>query len=73
MIAPDGKVPAPVITLDRELCVDCGLCTGVCAPRALAMDRTDWQLTLDLSACTGCVACIRACPVGAIVGHWHVA
>jgi formate hydrogenlyase subunit 6/NADH:ubiquinone oxidoreductase subunit I len=70
---PDLGIVWPAVTLNRQLCVDCGLCTGVCAPRALAMNPADWRLTLDKSACTNCGACAPACPVGAIGGPDHVA
>ncbi|GAB1432112.1 NIL domain-containing protein [Spirochaetota bacterium] len=49
---------------EEKLCVDCGACTGVCFPAALAMDKTDWKLVMDLDRCTACGLCVKACPFG---------
>jgi len=53
------------IIVDRERCVDCGSCTGVCRPGALAMG-SDWKLAFDQEKCVFCQLCINACPVRAI-------
>ena len=44
-----------MIQVDRDVCVLCGLCTGVCPPNALELtpDRL-----LVLSHCSGCGWCV---------------
>jgi ferredoxin len=46
------------IIIDENLCVDCGLCTGVCPTTALSLD--------PISLCIVCEQCISVCPVEAI-------
>ena len=53
------------ITIDRDLCVDCGLCTGVCPTQALVLD-SDFRLDFRQSRCIVCEQCIPTCPVAAI-------
>jgi L-aspartate semialdehyde sulfurtransferase ferredoxin len=54
-----------VITIDDDVCVLCGLCTGVCPPDA--MELTAQRLVVH-SNCTDCGWCVAYCPVGAISG-----
>lgn len=54
------------IEIDREKCVECGICTGACAVRALSIDREDWSLIYTEQKCVGCNRCIAACPTRAI-------
>jgi formate hydrogenlyase subunit 6/NADH:ubiquinone oxidoreductase subunit I len=53
------------IVIDEEICVDCGLCTGVCPTEALVLDG-DFRLAFRRSRCVVCEQCIPACPVQAI-------
>lgn len=53
------------IRLDREQCVDCGLCTAVCRPNALTLGK-DGTLEFDKGKCVYCEACVIACPRRAI-------
>ena len=52
--------------IDDPVCVDCGLCTGVCPTEALTLDPKSFQLTFTRSRCVVCEQCITACPVNAI-------
>ncbi len=54
------------ICLDEDRCVDCGLCTAVCKPGALTLDRECGTLALDKDKCVYCEACVIACPRRAI-------
>ena len=54
-----------MITIDPEVCVLCGLCTGVCPPNALELEPDRLRV---LDHCTDCGWCVPYCPVGAISG-----
>ncbi|WP_026332536.1 4Fe-4S dicluster domain-containing protein [Deinococcus apachensis] len=66
--APDAGVhwPAPLVD---DSCIDCPVCSNVCPTQAITRDlkpEGGAELLLDLSACTGCMACLHSCPPGAI-------
>ncbi|WP_035986674.1 NIL domain-containing protein [Leptolyngbya sp. KIOST-1] len=54
------------IVVDEDLCVHCGLCTGVCPTRALSLDGETYRLTFARSRCIVCEQCVPTCPVQAI-------
>jgi len=54
------------IVVDEEVCVDCGLCTGVCPTEALSLERPSFKLQFVRSRCIVCEQCIPTCPVRAI-------
>ncbi|MFZ4676880.1 MAG: NIL domain-containing protein [Nodosilinea sp.] len=54
------------IVVDDDLCVHCGLCTGVCPTRALTLDAQTYRLTFARSRCIVCEQCVPTCPVQAI-------
>lgn len=54
------------IQIDPLLCVDCGLCTGVCPTEALRIRAPLWKLDFQRQRCVLCEQCLPACPVGAI-------
>ncbi|WP_017299611.1 NIL domain-containing protein [Nodosilinea nodulosa] len=54
------------IVVDEDLCVHCGLCTGVCPTRALTLDSDTYRLTFSRSRCIVCEQCVPTCPVQAI-------
>ncbi|PZO41845.1 MAG: ferredoxin [Leptolyngbya sp.] len=54
------------IVVDEDLCVHCGLCTGVCPTRALTLDGETYRLTFSRSRCIVCEQCLPTCPVQAI-------
>ena len=57
---------AEAIQIDPDLCVDCGLCTGVCPTEALRISAPDWKLEFSRNRCVMCEQCVPTCPVGAI-------
>ncbi|GGO39522.1 4Fe-4S binding protein [Deinococcus humi] len=66
--APQAPVhwPAPVVD---DTCIDCPVCHNVCPTDAIDREIGDdgsVSLLLNLSACTGCMACLRSCPPQAI-------
>jgi len=54
------------ILIDEDVCVHCGLCTGVCPTEALTLDPKSFKLTFTRSRCIVCEQCIPTCPVQAI-------
>lgn len=54
------------ILIDEEVCVHCGLCTGVCPTEALSLHSESFQLVFTRSRCIVCEQCIPTCPVQAI-------
>lgn len=54
------------ISIDEDICVHCGLCTGVCPTEALTLDPQTAMLVFTRSRCVVCEQCIPTCPVNAI-------
>ncbi len=54
------------ISKDEERCVHCGLCTSVCAPQALDIDRETMRVRFDYEKCVACELCVKVCPVKAM-------
>ena len=54
------------IAIDEDICVDCGLCTGVCPTQALVLNPKTFKLDFNRSRCIVCEQCIPTCPVAAI-------
>lgn len=62
----DADFIHPIITIDTERCVECGLCTSVCSSRALNLNSDDDSLEFIQERCVGCNLCINVCPTKAI-------
>ncbi len=54
------------IAIDRQRCVDCGICSSVCPSGALSFTAPAWRLQFEASRCLVCEQCIPSCPVEAI-------
>lgn len=54
------------IDRDEGRCVHCGVCTSVCAPGALHIDRKTMKIGFDYEKCVACELCVRVCPVKAM-------
>jgi len=54
------------IKRDESRCVHCGVCTSVCAPSALYIDRKTMKVNFDYKKCVACELCVRVCPVKAL-------
>jgi MinD superfamily P-loop ATPase len=50
--------------IDKELCIDCGICLDHC--RFDAIHRRDSEVVIDDVSCDGCELCARVCPELAI-------
>ena len=53
------------LTLDREKCVGCGMCTVVCPHAVFGMDNGHAVIQAR-DACMECGACKRNCPAAAV-------
>ncbi len=53
------------IVRDKDLCVDCSLCTSVCPTQALTMG-SDEKLQFDGEKCVACQMCVTTCPMNAM-------
>ncbi|NJN73627.1 MAG: 4Fe-4S binding protein [Limnothrix sp. RL_2_0] len=58
------------ITIDEDICVDCGLCTGVCPTGALSLDPATFRLNFTRQKCVVCEQCLPTCPVQAIATNF---
>jgi len=50
--------------IDKEKCLKCGACVGVCP--FLALELKENGIVNDKKKCTLCGICEKVCPVGAI-------
>lgn len=50
--------------VDRETCVGCGACVGMCPVNAISI--VDDKASIDPDVCISCGSCMGACPVNAI-------
>lgn len=57
------------ISIDENICVECGLCTGVCPTQALTLDPQTFRLKFARNRCIVCEQCIPTCPVEAITNN----
>lgn len=53
------------VTIDKDTCIGCGACVGVCPVGALSMGD-DSKSQCDEGICIDCGACVACCPVEAI-------
>jgi ferredoxin len=49
--------------VDKEECVNCGICANVCPEEAIVVDEV---AVIDPQRCTGCGLCVEECPNRAI-------
>jgi len=61
----------PIIEINDDLCVGCGLCEPTCPYGALSLHHWRGIMTINEVLCKGCGACSAACPSKAItLGHF---
>ena len=54
------------INRDESKCVHCGVCTSVCAPEAIYINRENMKVEIDYEKCVACELCVKVCPVKAM-------
>ncbi len=54
------------VNINREECVHCGACAGLCLPGALKIEGPLWKLVFEPEKCIACGLCVDACPLGII-------
>lgn len=60
-----NRAPGQIV-VDRDRCVDCGICSSVCPSGALKSKAPAWHLHFDAQRCLVCEQCIPSCPFSAI-------
>ncbi|MHA1732839.1 MAG: ATP-binding protein [Promethearchaeota archaeon] len=53
------------VSLDKELCIDCGQCVSLCNVNALHFNE-EYEVLFDPERCVGCGLCVDCCPRFAI-------
>jgi len=64
-IKPWKEIINMPVTVDKDVCIGCGACVGVCPVGALALDD-EGKSQCDETVCIDCHACVGTCPVEAI-------
>ena len=59
-----SKTSKKGVTIDSDLCINCGICMRVCPALAVEKGETSHEISID--DCLICMECIRKCPQDAI-------
>ncbi|OGF99698.1 hypothetical protein A2Y99_01660 [Candidatus Gottesmanbacteria bacterium RBG_13_37_7] len=54
------------IIIDKEQCIDCGVCISICITQSLMLDKETHKLIFDKDKCILCGLCQNCCPMDAI-------
>ncbi len=57
------------IIIDKNQCIDCGVCTSICITQALTLDDKSYKLKFNKDKCILCELCLNCCPLSAIKVH----
>jgi len=57
---------AQKVRKDEDRCMNCGVCTALCRPKALKIDLETRKVLFDSEKCVACEICVRVCPVQAM-------
>ena len=57
---------AQKVRRDEDTCVHCGVCTALCRPQALKLDRDTHKIHFNSEKCVACEMCVAVCPVHAM-------
>lgn len=61
---PESQKKAPVIMVNKRICLGCGACIAACGEKALTMGEDG--VSIDKSLCTACGNCAEVCPSNAM-------
>lgn len=53
------------LTLEKPVCIGCGMCAMVCPHQLIRIDKKKAYI-IDFNACMECGACAKNCPTNAI-------
>ena len=67
-VCPKGAIQAlgGAITIEKDMCIGCGLCKDVCPIGAINIDELGQANKCDLCEEYDCQQCVEACPTGAL-------
>ena len=54
------------LSWNKDVCIQCGACTGICPTGALSIVDSDMTVAFDGEKCILCHMCLKACPFGAV-------
>ena len=54
------------ITIDKEKCIQCGLCVSDCVAMCISMDEDNYPYMKNEESCLACQHCMAICPQGAL-------
>ncbi len=54
------------ITIDKDVCLGCGACVGVCPTGAIELGEDGKAGVVNPDVCAECGACVGTCPVSAV-------
>lgn len=54
------------VVQNKEKCIMCGACTGICPTKALYLERPSMEVRFDPEKCIVCKLCVRICPMKAM-------
>ena len=58
------KMHRPVVKIDKEKCIECGICLNIGCPSLSKAE--DGSIQVNESLCPGCGLCVQLCPKGAM-------
>ena len=65
-LSPENDPPRALKSLariiDGDLCHRCGSCVGICPTDVLGLDKEEYPIVKNISACTDCDLCVKVCP-----------
>jgi heterodisulfide reductase subunit A len=67
LLVPGGREMVNRISIDPELCTNCGVCVKICGKDGHnALEKGDDLPSYDTHNCVGCFKCVEKCPKDAI-------
>lgn len=66
LLSITGSVAKHFWKVEKDNCIKCGLCKGVCPGDAITMDREENFPVIDKALCLECTQCVKVCPKNAI-------